>query len=59
VEKLMAADPGVLYPLFLDGERRCPPEDCGGMPGYYEFVNNIASKQQKRRKAALDWYGGP
>ncbi len=35
------------------------PEDCGGIPGYYEFLNDIASKQTKKRKAALDWYGGP
>jgi hypothetical protein len=59
VEKLIAAEPGALYPLYLGGERRCPPEDCGGIPGYYEFLNNIASKQNKKRQAAFDWYGGP
>ena len=59
VEKLMPANPGTQYPRFLGGERRCPPEDCGGVPGYYEFLDNIASKQSKNRKAVLDWYGGP
>jgi hypothetical protein len=34
------------------------PEDCGGIPGYYEFLENIDSKQINERKAALDWYGG-
>jgi hypothetical protein len=58
VEKLKAIEPGI-YPQFLGGERRCPPEDCGGIPGYYEFLDNIASKQSKKRKATLDWYGGP
>ncbi len=29
------------------------------MPGYYDFLDNIASKQSKKRNAALDWYGGP
>jgi hypothetical protein len=29
------------------------------LPGYYEFLDNIAGKQNKKRKAALDWYGGP
>lgn len=58
-EKLKAAEPGVLYPQLLGGERRCPPEDCGGFPGYYEFLDDITSKQSKKRKAALDWYGGP
>ena len=59
VEKLMLAEPGGIYPRFLGGERRCPPEDCGGVPGYYEFLDNIASKRGKKRKAALDWYGDP
>jgi hypothetical protein len=59
IEKLKSAEPGTLYPQFLGGERRCPPEDCGGFPGYYDFLANIASKQSKKRKAALDWYGGP
>jgi hypothetical protein len=59
VEKLVPAGPSTRYPEFLGGERRCPPEDCGGFPGYNEFLANIASKQIKKRKAALDWYGGP
>jgi hypothetical protein len=59
VEKLKAAEPGAPYPQFLGGERRCPPDDCGGMPGYYEFLKNIASKQHKKRNAALEWYGAP
>ena len=49
VEKLKPAEPGALYPQFLGGERRCPPEDCGGFPGYYDFLDNIASKQSKKR----------
>lgn len=59
VESVTDVGPAELYPQFLGGERRCPPEDCGGFPGYYEFLDNIASKDSKRRKAALDWYGRP
>ncbi len=58
VERLKAVEPGAVYPQFLGGERRCPPEDCGGVPGYYEFLDNLASKQHEKRKAVLDWYGG-
>jgi len=46
------------YPQFLGGERRCPPEDCGGPFGYEEFLRKISSKQRKTREGALDWYGG-
>ena len=33
------------------GERRCPPEDCGGVPGYFEFLKNVLSKQKRLRDA--------
>jgi hypothetical protein len=57
IEKQKTSDAGVQYPQFLGGERRCPPEDCGGVPGYYVFLKNIASKQKTKREAALRWYG--
>jgi hypothetical protein len=59
VERVTAPLPNVIYPQFLGGERRCPPEDCGGPFGYSEFLRKITSKQSKTRKAALDWYGAP
>jgi len=49
VERLKAAESGAQYPQFLGGQRRCPPEDCGGFPGYYEFLDDIASKDSKKR----------
>lgn len=58
VERVAAALANVNYPQFLGGERRCPPEDCGGVPGYYEFLDNIGSEDSAARKSALDWYGG-
>jgi len=59
VEKVIPADSGVQYPQFLGGERRCPPEDCGGPPGYYEFLDKMAKTRSKDWNAALAWYGGP
>jgi len=48
-----------VHPRFLGGERRCPPEDCGGIPGYYDFLDRISARSSRKRRAALDWYGGP
>ena len=59
VEDIKPAEAGASYPRFLGGERRCPPEDCGGPPGYFEFIENIASKRSKKAKDALEWYGSP
>ncbi|MEI7710266.1 MAG: plasmid pRiA4b ORF-3 family protein [Rhodospirillales bacterium] len=34
VEKPQPVVPGQFYPACVAGKRACPPEDCGGMPGY-------------------------
>ena len=31
------AEPGCRYPLCVEGERACPPEDIGGTSGYRGF----------------------
>jgi len=63
VERIEPVEPDRLYPEFLGGERRCPPEDCGGAPGYYEFLDAIGGpdkgKGSKKKKEALDWDGRP
>jgi Plasmid pRiA4b ORF-3-like protein len=59
IEQTADAETGTKYPRFLGGERRCPPEDCGGPPGYFDFIENIARKQSNKAKEALNWYGGP
>jgi hypothetical protein len=38
LEKLLPADPKLKYPVCLGGQRACPPEDCGGIPGFYDLV---------------------
>jgi hypothetical protein len=59
VEKATASLQSMKYPEFRGGERRCPPEDCGGPQGFYEFLRNISNKNRKIRDEALRWYGGP
>lgn len=59
VEAVETAEPDVHYPWFLGGERRCPPEDVGGVPGYYDFLDAIAKPRSRQGRSLLDWYGGP
>lgn len=63
VERVEPAEPGKVYPDFRGGERRCPPEDCGGFPGYYEFLDIIAGpnkgKGSRQKREMLAWYGRP
>lgn len=41
VEKIESPDPELRAAECLAGERACPPEDCGGPPGYEEFLKAI------------------
>jgi len=59
IEALAVAEPKVTYPRFLKGEHRAPPDDVGGIPGFYEFVETITTGSPSKRKQLLDWYGGP
>lgn len=58
VEKVLAPEPGVHYPRCLGGARACPPEDCGGFPGYVEFLEAIQDPKHERHDELLEWVGG-
>ena len=58
VEAVTDADPAVEYPRFLDGDRRAPPEDVGGLSGFEEFLNAMAKPRHKQHREVVDWYGG-
>ena len=57
VRSIQEAEPGVLYPRLLAGKRRCPPEDVGGVPGYYDFLEAIADPRSQESREMLEWYG--
>jgi hypothetical protein len=59
IEKQLGADPEVSYPRFVDGAMRCPPEDVGGIPGFYGFLEAIADPRHPDHDEQLDWHGGP
>jgi hypothetical protein len=46
-------------PLFcLEGERACPPEDVGGVPGYFDFCHAMHDSAHGEHKRFMEWYGG-
>lgn len=38
IEKIIDAAAGGQYPKCIAGKMACPPEDCGGIHGYYDFL---------------------
>ncbi len=41
----MYREKGVKYPICVDGERACPPEDCGGPGGYNKVLETLADPE--------------
>jgi hypothetical protein len=59
VEKILPPEEGSRTPLCLAGKRACPPEDCGGIPGYYGFfLEAIRDPEHPEHDEMLDWIGG-
>jgi hypothetical protein len=53
------AQRGVKYPMCVGGERKCPPEDCGGIPGYMDLLEALADPGHPEHDSLQAWVGGP
>jgi len=58
VEKILPAEAGANYPACIGGRRACPPEDCGGVWGYEEFLAAISDPEHDEHDSMLEWVGG-
>ena len=58
VEKFLAKDGNIKYPICIDGELNCPPEDCGGVWGFYDLLETIKNEKHPEHKEMLEWLGG-
>jgi hypothetical protein len=52
------AEPGGSYPLCVEGERACPPEDVGGIAAYRDFVESLSDQDHEEHEGSLKWIGG-
>jgi hypothetical protein len=59
IEAADDADPALLYPRFVDGARRGPPEDVGGYSGYERFLRSVRNRRDPDHRRLITWYGGP
>jgi hypothetical protein len=49
---------GAKYPRCTAGARCCPPEDCGGPPGYEDFLQAIRDPKHPEHESMREWIGG-
>ena len=59
VEEVRDGDLDMEYPAFVDGARRCPPEDVGGPHGFMEFLEAVLDPAHEQHRDMVRWYDGP
>ena len=57
VEAVGVAEPGERYPRCIGGAGACPPEDCGGPPGYEHLRKVLANPDDEEHDEMMTWMG--
>ena len=57
LEKIVEVDEKEQVPKCLKGKRNCPPEDCGGIWGYNDFLKIISNPQHEEYEETMEWCG--
>jgi hypothetical protein len=55
VVKIGPPDEGVKYPMCIAGKLACPPEDCGGLGGYYNMLKTLKDPKREDYEDMLEW----
>ncbi|MGA2226674.1 MAG: plasmid pRiA4b ORF-3 family protein [Syntrophobacteraceae bacterium] len=58
LEGILLKDQGVKYPRCIAGKRAFPPEDCGGVPGYYRVLEILGDPNHEEYKETINWAKG-
>lgn len=58
VSDVRRGDPGGAYPRLIAGECDCPPEDGGGIPGFYEMLAARADPTHPDHAEISEWLDG-
>lgn len=57
VEKHLPEASHADYPVCLEGQLACPPEDCGGVPGYYDLLDVLKHPDDEQYEEMREWIG--
>jgi tetratricopeptide (TPR) repeat protein len=57
IEQRLPSTPTERPAALLAGKRACPPEDCGGVPGYYRLLDAQAEPDSDENRETLEWLG--
>ena len=57
LEKILPYDSSKQYPICIKGKNACPPEDCGGIWGYYNVLETLNDPKHENYEDYKYWYG--
>ncbi|SPE51078.1 transposase [Verrucomicrobia bacterium] len=57
LEQILPREAGRRYPVCVAGARSCPPDDCGGPPGYDQLVKALQNPSAPSNAELLEWCG--
>jgi hypothetical protein len=55
ITNIRPGEPAVSYPRYIAGEWNAPPEDCGGIPGFYAMLEAVADHTHPSHAEAKEW----
>jgi hypothetical protein len=58
LEKIIDAKEPLEHMICVGGKRNCPPEDCGGVPGYLDMLEVLKNPESDEYKELIEWIGG-
>jgi len=58
LEEIIPVEHELKVPICMGGERRCPPEDVGGVSGYEEFLEALLDPAHEDYERLVLWCGG-
>lgn len=57
LEKILPPDANQTLPYCLAGSMNCPPEDCGGVAGYSEYLKIRFNPKHEDHESVVEWLG--
>jgi len=57
LEKIIIGDKASSKSRCIAGKRACPPEDCGGIYGYYDLLEAIKDPDHPEHENMIEWLG--
>jgi len=55
LEKKFPPESDAIYPRCIGGKMACPPEDCGGISGFYNMLDCLNDPKNNEYESIKEW----